>query len=219
MVQFLDWEGLRGRGLTGDLDSIFTTWMDWNGLEWAVMAFNGYFIPTHSNPFQSCWNFHQNHPLCHWNSFQFIPTHSDSFQPIPIHSNPFKSCWCFYQNHPLLFQFIPTHSNPFQFIPTHSNSFQPIPIHSNSFQPIQILLMFLSKSPFMLFQFIPTHSNPFQSIPIHSNSFQLSLNPPINPYLLAPPILGTQLKRTNNSSIWRFHSSPFRLSFGLYPKV
>ena len=126
MVQFLDWEGLRGRGLMGDLDSIFTTWMDWNGLEWAVMAFNGYFIPTHSNPFQSCWNFHQNHPLCHWNSFQFIPTHSNSFQPIPI--------------------------------------------HSNSFQPIQILLMFLSKSPFMLFQFIPTHSNPFQFIPIESKS-------------------------------------------------
>ena len=174
MVQFLDWEGLRGRGLTGDLDSILTTWMDWNGLEWVVMAFNGYFIPTHSNPFQSCWNFHQNHPLCHWNSFQFIPTHSNSFQLIPTHSNPVDV------SIKITLYVIPTHSNPFQSILIHSNS--------------------------------------FQSILIHSNSFQLSLNPPINPYLLAPPILGTQLKRTNNSSFWRFHSSPFKFSFGLYPK-
>ena len=148
MVQFLDWEGLRGRGLTGDLDSNFTTWMDWNGLEWAVMAFNAYFIPTHSNPFQSCWNFHQNHPLCHWNSFPFIPTHSDSFQPIPIHSNPF--------------QFIPTHSNPVDVsikitlyvIPIHSNPFQPIPIHSNPFQFIPIE----SKSPYKPLPFSPSHS-------------------------------------------------------------
>ena len=37
MVQFLDWEGLRGRGLTGDLDSIG---MNWNGLEWVGMNWN-----------------------------------------------------------------------------------------------------------------------------------------------------------------------------------
>ena len=153
MVQFLDWEGLRGRGLTGDLDSNFTTWMDWNGLEWAVMAFNGYFIPTHSNPFQSCWYYYQNHPLCHCNPFQFIPAHSDSFQPIQIlliflSKSPFMS-----------FQLIPIHSNPFRFIPTHSNSFQLIPTHSN---PVDVSIK-------ITLYVIPTHSNPFQSIPIHSN--------------------------------------------------
>ena len=157
----------------------------------------------HSNSFQSCWYYYQNHPLCHCNPFQPIPTHSSPFRLIPTHSNPFKSCWYFYQNRPLC------HFNSFQFIPTHSDSFQPIPIHSNPF-----------KSCWCFYQNHPLcYSNSFQPIPIHSNSFQLSLNPPINPYLLAPPILGTQLKRTNNSSIWRFHSSPFRLSFGLYPKV
>ena len=202
MVQFLDWEGLRGRGLTGDLDSIFTTWMDWNGLEWAVMAFNGYFIPTHSNPFQSCWYYYQNQPLYHCNPFQFIPAHSDSFQLIPTHSNPVDI------SIKIALYVISTHSNSFQPIPIHSNPFQFIPTHSNPF-----------KSCWCFYQNHPLcYSNSFQPIPIHSNSFQLSLNPPINPYLLAPPILGTQLKRTNNSSIWRFHSSPFKFSFGLYPK-
>ena len=135
MVQFLDWEGLRGRGLTGDLDSIFTTWMDWNGLEWAVMAFNGYFIPTHSNPVD-----------------------------ITIKITPYV-------------------------IATHSNSFQPIPTHSNSFQPIQILLIFLSKSPFMSFQLIPIHSDPFWFIPTHSDSFQfipIESKSPYKPLPLSP---------------------------------
>ena len=148
MVQFLDWEGLWGKGLMGDLDSIFTTWMDWNGLEWAVMAFNGYFIPTHSNPFQSCWYFYQNHPLCHCNPFQ----------PILTHSSPFR--------------LIPTHSNPVDI--SIKIALNDISTHSSSFQPIPILLIFLSKSPFMSLQPIPIHSNQFQFILTHSNPIKVS---------------------------------------------
>jgi len=42
---------------------------------------------------------------------------------------------------------------------------------------------------------ITSHSNPFKSIQVHSSSFRpskLVLNPPLNPYLLAPPIQETE---------------------------
>ena len=150
------------------------------------MAFNGYFIPTHSNPVDITIKItpyviatHSNsfQPIpTHFNSFQFIPTHSNpvdisikispyviathfnSFQPISTHSNPFKSCCYVYQNRPL------RHCNYFQFIPTHPNTFQFIPIEF-----ISIQLKFVSKSPFAIaiysnsFLPNPTHSYPFQS--------------------------------------------------------
>ena len=146
MVQFLEWEGLRGRGLTGDLEPILMAWMNLNGLEWTWMDLNG---------------------------FEWVWMTCDGFQQ----------------------EF---HYNPFQLVQSHSN------------------LVEISMK--ITLNVIETHSNSFKPIQVHSNPFQSSLNPPINPYLLAPPILGTQLKRTNNSSFWRFHSSPFKFSFGLYPK-
>ena len=39
-VDFLEWEGLKGRGLMGDLEPVLMTWMNLNGLEWTWMGLN-----------------------------------------------------------------------------------------------------------------------------------------------------------------------------------
>ena len=60
-----------------------------------------------------------------------------------------------------------------------------------------------------LLEAITSHLNPFKSIQVHSSSFRpskLVLNPPLNPYLLAPPIQDTTIMTTKE----KFHSSNVR---------
>ena len=67
-------------------------------------------------------------------------------------------------------QAITTHYNPLQSITTHYDSLQT----SSCFcqHPCQT---------------ITVHYNPLQSITIHYDWQKMALNPPLNPYLLAPP--------------------------------
>ena len=83
-------------------------------------------------------------------------------------------------------------------------SLQLITIHYNSLQSITFHYKFVHVFVTILvkpLQFITIYYNPLQSITIHYNW----LNPHLNPYLLAPPILETVLWRTKISSYYSCH--------------
>ena len=96
-------------------------------------------------------------------------------------------------------QAITTHYNPLQFITNQVDnawkSLQLITIHYN---PLQLITIHYKQVHVFVnilvkpLQFITIHYNPLQSITIHSKWLKMVLNPPLNPYLLAPPILETE---------------------------
>ena len=105
----------------------------------------------------------------HYNPLQFITNQVDnawkSLQLITIHYNPLQTKSILYHNAWISVQLITIHYNSLRFI-------------TNKF-------MFLSTS-------LLNHYSSLQSITIHYDSQKMALNPPLNPYLLAPPILETE---------------------------